>query len=425
MAVIVSSLSDSGAGTLRQAITDINAATATSPITFSVTGTITLASALPAINKNLTITGPGLSSLTISGNDLYRIFYLNTGFTISISGLTISNGRAATAGSPGSYGGGIYNAGSTLTIDSCYFTGCYAGVSGTGTGGAIYTIGTTTITNTSFVSNNIASGGGSAIYAAGSGTLTVGNSTFSSNTTTAILHNVVSTIYNCTFYNNLLGLYAGAIAVFGNTTTILSSTISGNSTTGGSINDPGAGGVFVSEYSGIVLKNSIISGNTGGNDFSSYQAAKTFNSAASNIIGTISTASATSAARVIGDPLLGALQNNGGSTQTMAVGAGSPAINAGNAAASNASPVSGLDQTGRARSATTPTIGAVEYVAATTTTTTTTTPAPSTFNFPASPSTGQVYTFNGIIWVWNGIGWKKRLILPSQDIFMSSNYGGL
>jgi len=415
MAVIVSSLSDSGAGTLRQAITDINAATATSPITFSVTGTITLASALPAINKNLTITGPGLNSLTISGNNLYRIFYLNTGFTISISGLTISNGRAATAGSPGSYGGGIFNAGSILTIDSCYFTGCYAGVSTTGAGGAIYTQGSVanTITNTSFVSNNVASTGGSAIYAAGGGTLTVGNCTFSSNTTTAIIHTMVSTIYNCTFYNNLNGLYAGAISSFGNIT-LLSSTITGNSTTGGGINDPGAGGVFVSEYSSIVLKNSIISGNSGGNDFSSYQAAKTFSSAATNIIGTISTASATSAARVIGDPLLGALQNNGGTTLTMAVGAGSPAINAGNAAASNASPVSGLDQTGRARSATTPTIGAVEYVA--------TTP---TFNFPTSPSTGQVYTFNGIIWVWNGIGWKKRLILPSQDIFMSSNYGGL
>jgi hypothetical protein len=58
-------------------------------------------------------------------------------------------------------------------------------------------------------------------------------------------------------------------------------------------------------------------------------------------------------------------------------------------------------------------------------TTTTTTPAPSYINFPASPSTGQTYSFNGIIWTWNGVGWKKRSITPAQDIFMSNNYGGL
>lgn len=76
-------------------------------------------------------------------------------------------------------------------------------------------------------------------------------------------------------------------------------------------------------------------------------------------------------------------------------------------------------------SAPVPTFTAGECASPTTTTTTTTTPAPSYVNFPTSPSTGQTYSFNGTIWIWNGVGWKKRLILPSQDIFMSSNYGGL
>ena len=418
MAVVVSSLSDSGAGTLRQAITDINAATATSPITFSVTGTITLASALPAINKNLTITGPGLSSLTISGNNLYRVFDITTGFTVSISGLTISSGRANSGTGISLFGGGIRNGttgtGSALTVDSCYFTGCYAG----SLGGGIFSYGTLNVTNTSFVSNTaIGNGSGIGLIA---GTSTIGNCTFSGNTGSAFYTQDPSTIYNCTFNGNTSASAAAAIYLSTDPTEavyILSSTISGNTSTSG------AGGVYKSEYGTVTVKNSIISGNTGtvtATDFNSYSNSTIPISKVANIVGNARGWTADVATSVT----LSALANNGGLTQTMAVSAGSVAIGAGNATASNASPVSGLDQRGTTRSATAPTIGAYEYVAATTTTTTTT-PAPSTFNFPTSPSTGQVYTFNGIIWVWNGIGWKKRLILPSQDIFMSGNYGGL
>lgn len=420
----VTSLSDSGAGTLRQAITDLNAQVGSHTITFTgLSGTITLASALPTLSRSMTITGPGLSNLTISGNNLYRVFVLaSTSFTFNISGLTIANGRAAAA-FPGYLGGGIYNpvngsVTSTLNIDSCYFTGCYSGFGVNGIGSAIYTQGNLTVTNTSFV-NNTGVNTSVAVVASIGGTATIGNCTFSGNTGTPYYNNAnnACTIYNCTFSGNTSGSAGGILFSTFASVSLLSSTISGNTGTNGS-------GLYVGEYVSLTLKNSIISGNTGSNDFYSYQNNRAVASAATNIIGTISAASAASAARVIGDPLLVALASNGGLTQTMAVSAGSVAIGAGNAAASNASPVSGLDQRGTTRSATAPTIGAYEYVAATTTTTTTT-PAPSTFNFPTSPSTGQVYTFNGIIWVWNGIGWKKRLILPSQDIFMSSNYGGL
>jgi len=58
---------------------------------------------------------------------------------------------------------------------------------------------------------------------------------------------------------------------------------------------------------------------------------------------------------------LGPLQNNGGPTFTMALGAGSAAIGAGNATISNAAPILGKDQCGYTRSSTTPSIGAFEY----------------------------------------------------------------
>jgi hypothetical protein len=61
---VVTSLSDSGPGSLRQAIAD---AAPGSTITFGVSGTLTLTSAELAISKDLTLSGPGAASLSISG----------------------------------------------------------------------------------------------------------------------------------------------------------------------------------------------------------------------------------------------------------------------------------------------------------------------------------------------------------------------
>jgi hypothetical protein len=33
------------------------------------------------------------------------------------------------------------------------------------------------------------------------------------------------------------------------------------------------------------------------------------------------------------------------------------------------------------------------------------------FNFPSSPSVGQVYTYDGKSWVWNGYGWDIVTVL--------------
>src|SRR5262245_54642231 len=51
----VSNLNDSGAGSLRQAILDANAAGGTNIVNFTVTGTINLTSLLPFISGNLSI----------------------------------------------------------------------------------------------------------------------------------------------------------------------------------------------------------------------------------------------------------------------------------------------------------------------------------------------------------------------------------
>src|SRR5438067_3712673 len=96
---------DSGAGSLRQAISDSSSGDTIS-FDSSLNGqTITLASGELLIDKNLTITGPGAHSLAINGNAASRVFEITSGIDVTISGLTITNGNAA--GSPG--GGGIFN----------------------------------------------------------------------------------------------------------------------------------------------------------------------------------------------------------------------------------------------------------------------------------------------------------------------------
>src|SRR5258706_3185386 len=90
----VSTLTDGGAGSLRQAILDANAAPGDDTITFSATGTITLTTGLPEVTDNTAFIGPGTNLLTISGSNKFRIFYL-TSATNSLSDLTIAQGFAA------------------------------------------------------------------------------------------------------------------------------------------------------------------------------------------------------------------------------------------------------------------------------------------------------------------------------------------
>jgi CSLREA domain-containing protein len=152
--ITVNSLSDvanasDGLCTLREAIQAAHANTAsgavagecaagtaaTDMITFSVTGTIDLASILPPVASAMNISGPGAALLTVRrstapGTPNFRIFTVFSGVTSTISGLTITNGRSADGvvpgsgsfGSPGAHGGGIMNSG-FLTLTNMTITG--------------------------------------------------------------------------------------------------------------------------------------------------------------------------------------------------------------------------------------------------------------------------------------------------------------
>ena len=92
--VLVTDLGDdSSKGTLRWAINTANADSDINKINFleELEGTLRLSSDLPHINNNLTITGPGAKNITISGEGSYRMFVVNKGFTLGISGFTLTD----------------------------------------------------------------------------------------------------------------------------------------------------------------------------------------------------------------------------------------------------------------------------------------------------------------------------------------------
>lgn len=93
----VTTNSDAGAGSLREAIGLANA-TPDSTINFSITGQILLLTALPDITASVSIEGPGSASLEIRRDDSAADFGILTiaaaANIVSVSGLTISNGRS-------------------------------------------------------------------------------------------------------------------------------------------------------------------------------------------------------------------------------------------------------------------------------------------------------------------------------------------
>ena len=127
--ITVINTNDNGPGSLRAAI---DSAQDGDTIRFDVsaTGTITLTSGEVLVNKSITISGPGANTLAVDGSHASRVFYIAAGKDVTISGLTISNGKVIS-----DFGGGIYNDNATLTLSSCTISGNSIDF---GVGGGIY-----------------------------------------------------------------------------------------------------------------------------------------------------------------------------------------------------------------------------------------------------------------------------------------------
>ncbi len=214
-----------------------------------LSGTITLGgSELTAVTGNLTIQGN--SQVTISGAGESRIFEVDTGGTLALAGLTLTQGYSSSDG-----GAILVNVG-TLDISDSTIESSTASTEG----GAIENSGGTVVIDSGSLITGNHSGTGGAIANDNSGSLTISDSTLSNNqagTGGALVVNsgTVTLEENTTLSGNIAAgstgisgepADGGAIAIDGGSVTITHSTISGNTAQGGNgafaISGSGAGG---------------------------------------------------------------------------------------------------------------------------------------------------------------------------------------
>ncbi len=237
----VTNLSDSGAGSLRDALVwtfDELGQPLVIEFAPGLEGTLQLTSAglvVPWQWESVTITGPGADKLTIAGPTDGDFILVDAGGQstwfryLTMSGLTLTGGR-------GTFGGCLYSPRMT-TLERMRFTGCHdLGDFGNAGGGAIRATGQSLTIRDALFDGNSALWNGGAIFAEGGAT----------------------TIVNSTFYANSAGKTGGAIDLAHNTagSAVLDFvTITANSANA-------AGGVHAyNPGNPVAITNSIIAGN--------------------------------------------------------------------------------------------------------------------------------------------------------------------
>lgn len=248
--------------------------------------------------KSLTLVGDGARSTVLDGNGASRIFLFETWIgqaTVELTDMSLINGLATTPYF-GILGGGALRGNAFLTLRRCLLAGNKAQA-----GGAIFwynhlTIDQCTIADnvaTSQAYNGLAGGG---IFASAM-LLKITNSTLSGNTALAGAGGAIATLRE---YLNLYNV-----------------TVTANQALAGA-------GVYL-EYSHLIMFNTIIADNPGGNCSGNQRSVVPEYSLDSD-----KTCSLGGPGDLPGvAPLLGPLANNGGPTDTHALLAGSPALDAG------------------------------------------------------------------------------------------------
>ena len=391
--ICVSNNFDSGPGSLRSAIAIANAASGDTLDCTLITGqTIGLASQLPNITSSMVIQGAN-AGFTIDAGAVGRVFTIVTATgTVVLNNITMQNGKTS-GGEPGANGGAINSSAANLVINNCIMKNNASGGRGGGlyVGGGTTTLNNCIVTNNTStnegggisteenaivninyttISNNTAPINGGGVDGNSGTTISISNSTISNNTsgtqggavsTAGVSFSVTnstifgnssvnnggacsvdppSTFTNCTFMNNTCSNGPGGALLLDGTSSVITNTIFiGNQALG----TMGAGGAISGSCVTLTLNASIIAGNTqttgpqlnngstpssclllsttGGNQS---DAPINYWSPTAVTTGNVTTITAASVTT-------GALANNGGPAQTVALKTGSPAIDGGTA----------------------------------------------------------------------------------------------
>lgn len=223
---------------------------------FSSPQTITLSEGEIEIENDMAIDGPGPRLLTIDALGASRIFRIDDSLSsvaqVQISGLNLINGEAESGGAihteedltllgmrfganraseaMGSYGGAIYisNDSTVLIADSLFVNNQALNTqNGNAAGGAVFSLGATTITNSTFSANSVVVNGSGEPFAWGGAAYLAENN---------------SSVLNCTIVGN--------------------STQATTSKSGGTVESAGAGVFIEAEGSSFLVENSVFFNNS-------------------------------------------------------------------------------------------------------------------------------------------------------------------
>lgn len=181
--------------------------------------------------------GNGTSSSCAMGNE-DRVMEISNAGIVLLQGVTIQNGAVTSSG--GYSGGGVYvhsedpSTPSSLTLDNVVLSGNSASTYG----GGLYSVEATVVMTDSTVSGNFASLNGGGMYVGTSSSVSLTGSTVSGNNAD----------------RNGAGLYA-----FGSTLALNNSTVASNSSSNY------GGGMYATNFASVTLDNSTVSANTANN----------------------------------------------------------------------------------------------------------------------------------------------------------------
>lgn len=258
----VTNLNDTGAGSLRDAIGQANAAAGADTIRFqpNLTGMIPLASEI-LITDTLSLAGPGVGTIKVDGNLGTRLFKVqragSSAITATFSGVTLSNGHAQDEG------GAIWANGDHVVVAGCIFDSNIANLRG----GAIFVANANLSIDASGLWNSeTGSTGGAILFSAGDLSITrsliMDNASEFGGGLSALSPRVNVTISDTTFRNNTADHTGGGIWASTTTSFKVSRSAFIDNTTG----QPNGGGIYFAGVTDFgspvnVIENTTFSGN--------------------------------------------------------------------------------------------------------------------------------------------------------------------